>query len=30
MVLAEPLLAEPGGDDAPLVYHDGRYTGPAA
>lgn len=30
VVLAEPLLAEPGGADAPLLYHDGRYTGPAA
>src|SRR5690348_597092 len=27
VVLAEPLLAEPGGGGAPLLYHDGRYTG---
>jgi flavin reductase (DIM6/NTAB) family NADH-FMN oxidoreductase RutF len=29
VVLAEPLLAEPGGGGVPLLYHDGRYTGPA-
>ena len=30
VVVAEPLLAEPGGAGAPLLYHDGHYTGPAA
>ena len=27
VVLAEPMLGQPGGDGAPLVYHDGRYAG---
>jgi flavin reductase (DIM6/NTAB) family NADH-FMN oxidoreductase RutF len=30
VVLAQPLLTEPGNAGAPLLYHDGRYTGPAA
>lgn len=30
VVLAEPLLVEPGTAGAPLLYHDGRYTEPAA
>ena len=26
VVLAEPLLAQAGRDDSPLLYHQGRYA----